>query len=100
MDPPAPAPAPARRRDVLFFRTPQLWRTWPFLPVVRVSATGERECGVLFDCVGAGGPCGYSATVFRANLFLLPRSLAEFLALPRETFDTPEEVADAGWTVD
>ena len=34
------------------------------------------------------------------NLFLLPRRLEQFLALARETFDTPEEVADAGWCVD
>jgi len=43
---------------------------------------------------------GFSATVVLSNLFLLPRTLDEFLALPRETFDTPEEVFDAGWCVD
>jgi hypothetical protein len=31
---------------------------------------------------------------------LLPRTEEQFLALPRETFDTPEEIAAAGWRVD
>jgi hypothetical protein len=31
---------------------------------------------------------------------LLPPDLPAFLALPHETFDTAEELADAGWLVD
>jgi hypothetical protein len=38
--------------------------------------------------------------VFLCNLFLLPRTLEEFIALPKEVYDTPEEVYDAGWRVD
>jgi hypothetical protein len=33
-------------------------------------------------------------------LFLLPEDLAQFLALPHETFDSAEELAGAGWRVD
>jgi hypothetical protein len=38
--------------------------------------------------------------VFLCNVFLLPHSEEELLALPREVFDTPEEIAAAGWVVD
>lgn len=34
------------------------------------------------------------------NLFLLPRTEAELLALPKEIFDTAEEIGAAGWVVD
>ena len=50
--------------------------------------------------MGVHDLAGYSATVFLTNLFLLPERLDEFLALSRETFDTPEEVFDAGWRID
>jgi hypothetical protein len=68
--------------------------------VVRLSANGETECGVLYDCWSVARRGGYRATVFLTNIFLLPRTEEEFLALPKETFDTPEEVAGAGWRVD
>jgi len=88
----------AENRTVLFVATPALWPSWPFLPVVRRSK-GHEELGVIFDSRSAG-LTGYSATVFAANLFALPASLNEFLALPHETFDTAEELADAQWLVD
>ena len=43
---------------------------------------------------------GFSSAVVLTNLFLLPPTLDEFLALPREVFDSAEEVADAQWRVD
>jgi hypothetical protein len=33
-------------------------------------------------------------------LFALPPSFDEFLALPKEVFDSAEEVSAAGWLVD
>jgi hypothetical protein len=93
-------PRPATARDLLFFRTPRLWTTWPFLPVVRHSPDREVECGVLYDCWTVARRGGYSATVFKTNLFLLPRTEDEFLALPKEVFDSAEEIAGAGWRVD
>ena len=94
-------PRPVRPRDLLVMRDPELWSKWPFLPVVRPSPDGgEAELGVLYDARHVSGTYGFSATVFLVNLFLLPPTLDEFLALPRETFDTSEELADAGWTVD
>ena len=90
----------ARQRNLLFFTQPRLWPTWPFLPLVRRRPGQEEEYGILFDAKTACELPGYAATVFLCNLFLMPRTLDEFLALPHETFDTPEEIADAGWAVD
>ena len=74
------------------------WPHWPFLPVVRRSR-GSEELGVVFDS-RAAGLTGLSATVDLTNLFFLPPAWEQFLALPRETFDSAEEVASAGWRVD
>ena len=89
----------ARHRTVLMVSTPALWPAWPFLPVVR-RTSGTEELGVVFDARHACGLTGYSATVFGCNLFMLPRTWSEFLALPREVYDSAEELADAGWRVD
>jgi len=90
--------SPARDRTVLFLGSPALWPAWPFLPVVRRNK-GYEELGVVFDSRSAG-LTGLSTTVLFANLFDLPANLNEFLGLPRETFDTAEELASAGWVVD
>lgn len=101
MDPPSRRREAARLRDLIYFRSPRLWRTWPFLPVVRPAPDGNgQQCGVLYDARGMSGTYGYSATIFIANLFLLPPTEAEFLALPRIVYDTADEIADAGWTLD
>ena len=75
-------------------------RTWPFLPLVRRRPGGATECGVLYDCWTVARRGGLSATVFLTNLFLLSRTEEQFLALPRETYDTPDEVYAAGWRID
>lgn len=93
-------PRRATRRDLLFFTRPDLWPTWPFLPLVRRHAGGAMDYGVLFDSVGCGGPTGFSSAVLLSNVFTLPRSLEAILALPREVYDTPEELGLAGWVVD
>ena len=87
-----------RDRTVLFLSTPALWPAWPFLPLVRRTG-GVEELGVAFDA-RAAGLTGYSSTVWFTNLFLLPASFEQFLALPHETFDSSEELADSGWSVD
>ena len=61
---------------------------------------GRLELGLRFDALGAAGLTGFSATVFMVNLFTLPRTLPEFLALPREVFDAAEELLAAGWRID
>lgn len=88
----------ARKRTVLFLSMPALWPHWPFLPLVRRSR-GEEELGVVFDA-RAAQMTGYSSAVVFCNLFQLPPSLDAFLALPKEVFDSAEEVANAGWFVD
>ncbi len=89
-----------RSRMLHFLANPQLWQHWPFLPVVRRRPGCGEELGVVCDALHALGVPGHSCTVFLTNLFLLPPTAAEFLALPAEVFDTPEELADAGWLVD
>ena len=86
-------------RHLLFVTTPALWPAWPFLPVTR-TARGAVDLGLMFDARGVRGLTGYSATVFRRNLFDLPPTLTEFLDLPREVFDCGEDVIRAGWRVD
>lgn len=88
-----------RERNLYFFGQPDLWMTWPYLPLVRRTA-GKEGYGALCDLFGARGKTGYRATVFMGNLFLLPASEPELLELPKEIFDTLDELYDAGWRVD
>ena len=88
----------ARERTLLFLTTPALWPMWPFLPVVR-RTRGTEELGVVFDA-RAAVLTGFSATVIRTNLFLLPASFEQFLALPRDAFDSAEELIASGWVID
>jgi hypothetical protein len=87
-------------RSLFFMRDPERWPAWPFLPLTKRRPGQPVKCGVMFDAMGTCGVPGYSATVFLTSLFLLPKQLADFLALPREMFDTRQEVAEAGWCVD
>jgi hypothetical protein len=91
----------ARWRTMYFLGHPAEWPLWPFLPLVRRKpGVAEEELGVIFDALHCRGLAGLSCTVFLANLVLLPPQFEQFLALPHETFDTPEEVTEAGWAVD
>lgn len=87
------------QRSILFLTTPSLWPHWPFLPLVRRSV-GEPDLGILYDFRHSSGRTGFSSTVFITNLFLIPASEKALLELPREVFDTAEEVVAAGWNVD
>src|SRR4029453_3428897 len=95
----ASADLPPRARNLLFFTRPDLWPTWPFLALVRRRRGRPVDYGVVFDALASWGLPGYSASVFFVNLFLLPPTLDGLLSLPREVFDPPEELADAGWVV-
>ena len=88
------------RRNLLFLSSPSLWCNWPFLPLIRRRPGQDQEYGVMFDAMSACGVPGFSATVFATNLFELPATLDLFFNLPREVFDTPEEIEAAGWRVD
>jgi hypothetical protein len=72
------------------------------LPLVHRPGRNDDEfdCGLLCDLLGWRGLAGYRATVFIVNLFFVPEHLEDFLALPKATFDTPEELLAAGWRVD
>lgn len=88
-----------RERALVFLTHPRLWPAWPYLPVVRRRPGGE-ELGVLFDFCGTTGRTGYSACVFLTNLFLVPADERRLLLLPREVYDSADEVVAAGWDID
>jgi hypothetical protein len=96
---PKALPLSHRERALLFLTHPRLWPAWPYLPVVRRRA-GREELGVLFDFRGTTGWTGYSAAVFLINLFLAPADERRLLELPREVYDTADEVVAAGWDID
>jgi hypothetical protein len=100
MTTPTEQPQKGTAPDWFFFAHPEYWPTWPYLAVVRRRADGGMDLGVLYDAMNKTGRTGYSSTVFRTNIFLMPENEDEFLALPREVFDTREEMAEAGWRID
>lgn len=86
-------------RHALFLRTPALWPAWPFLPLIRRNGLSE-ELGLLFDAWGVAGRTGFSSTVFLCCLFELPPTIEALLMLPRETYDSTDELLAAHWRVD
>ena len=93
-------PRSPTKRDLLFMGNPKLWPHWPYLPIIRYLPGDDIDCGVMFDCCGLAGIYGYSATVFLCNLLTMPANQEEFLQLPKEVFDSVEEMIAAGWVVD
>ena len=89
-----------RPRNLLFLSRPALWPAWPFLPVVRRRPGQEEELGLMYDCFSVAGRTGLSATVYLGNLFELPPTEDELLAMPHETYDNADEVYAAGWRID
>lgn len=88
-----------RQRAAVILARSALWPVWPYLPLVRRSGDRE-EVGVLFDFRGTTGPTGYSAAVFLVNVFSAPADERSLLALPREVYDSADEVAAAGLDID
>ncbi len=88
-----------RQRSLHFLVHHDLWLKWPFLPLVRRKPGCEEERGLVFDAFHVLDLPGYSSTVFFTNRFMLPPTLDEFLELPREVFDNPEDLIGAGWRV-
>jgi hypothetical protein len=87
-------------RDLFYFRTPERWPAWPYLPVIRRKTDGAMDLGVLYDFAHTSGRTGFRCTVFLPNVVFVPDTEEQLLALPREVFDTFDEVAAAGWAVD
>lgn len=91
---------PDRARHLLYLTKPALWPTWPLLPLVRRRPGVEDDLGLLYDPPGSTETPRPGVTVYRSNLFLLPRTEAEFLALPKEQYDSAEAAFEGGWRVD
>jgi hypothetical protein len=91
---------PLRKRSLQLMSTPLDWPLYPFLPLIRRTTCGVLECGVMIDLFHQQGLPGFSSTVFRTPLLAIPDQEEVLLALPKEMFDTLEEVCDAGWCVD
>ena len=54
----------------------------------------------MLDARGIYGLTGFGSSVWLCNLFAVPADLRAFMDLPRETFDTSEEVYANGWRID
>ena len=93
-------PRTATERDLLYFMTPQLWPLHPFLPIVRYKTGGEMNYGVVYNRDDDSRNGDSATTVYLTNLFNLPTTEAELFALPHETFDSIQAMAQAGWVVD
>jgi hypothetical protein len=93
-------PDATAERSLLFLTSPCLWPDWPFLPVVRRRKGRAPELGVVIDLWRAVGLPGYSATVFVANRFELPKTVPALLDLPKCVYDSAEELTADGWLVD
>jgi len=82
---------------------PRCWPHHPFLPMLRRGGA-LPEVGVIIDGLDRHGVYGYRATVFKINIFDMPQkmpvSLDGLKDIPHETFDTFEEVVEAGWEPD
>jgi hypothetical protein len=98
--PPTAAEDRLRARNLLYLARPALWPTWPYLALVRRRPGRDEEYGLLYDAYNLSGKTGYSATVLLSNIFQVPTTEEELLALPHETYDSPEEIYAAGWRVD
>jgi hypothetical protein len=94
-------PRRATMRDLMYVSTPSLWSLHPYLPVIRRSAAGDhQQLGVVYDARGATGLCGFSSTVFLVNIFAMPKTETDLLALPKVVYDTFDELLDDGWVID
>lgn len=79
--------------DKEMIENPLNWPRYPFLPVKRYRKPGElADCRVIW--VGA------RTRLVEANLFALPKTKEDFLALPYTEYANIEAVLADGWVVD
>lgn len=71
------------------------WPRWFFLPVKRWVGH-DLQCGVLHR----QHPGPVRPQVVRANIFNLPQTREEFLALPKHDYGSFDSLLDDGWEVD
>lgn len=84
-----------KKEDIQHIRQEDSWSNWPVLPVKRHNRNqphGLPDCGVLY--------AGRGVVVFMANMWALPKTEAEFLALKTYRYESAEAMVDDGWLVD
>ncbi len=82
-----------KEQDKLIIRDPNKWPQWPYLPVKK-HLRYELKCGVIIED-GAK-----DVTIYMTNLFNLPKTSAEFKALPQVKYNSVDELLNDGWEVD
>lgn len=82
-----------KRNDVDMINNSFDWPCFPYLPMKRYTKDGSwPECGLIWS--------GAPLRVVNANMFHLPPTAEDFMALPHKEYaDAAAMVAD-GWMVD
>ena len=78
---------------------PWRWPCRPLLPLVRRRPDGGLDLGVLVEGLTSQEP-RLGTTVFCTNLLCFPMSEEQWQSLPKEAFDSLDDVLAAGWRVD
>ena len=94
-------PRRATMRDLMFVSTPSLWSLHPYLPVIRRSAAGDhQQLRRRLRRPRRNRPVRILINGPARNLFAMPETEAELLALPKIVYDTYDELLDDGWVID
>jgi len=79
-------------RDVSMIKDPNMWPRWPALPMKKLLGR-QIKCGYIIDD-------GKKPDIIIGSIFDIPRDPILLKALPREEYDSAEEVSADGWRVD
>ena len=80
-------------KHIDYIKNIKRWNTWPFCPVMK---KGEKDIDNVYGVIHVEN----LTTIKKANLFILPPTKQEFLALDGWTYDTVEKMVTDGWEVD
>lgn len=81
-----------------FLGLPQLWPEYgSYRALLHLHHPQRRVEGVLIDLFHQYRIPGYSATVWLVPPSRIPNDVQALLQIPKEVFDTPLEIVQAGW---
>lgn len=83
------------QKHIDFIKNPGDWPQFPYLPLFRKGNNDpiDREHGVVF--------AGHSLTeIKKVNLFLLPKTLQDFVKSEGWSYPSVEAMVEDGWEVD